>query len=161
MQYGRTPILSGICPREVLNQMQILTRLDVMVLSPAHVAQGIEDKGVMKSQKKEQKVVSRIPHQYKVGIPYYALYHGPRRDKDPWWVPAIVTKVHVSRSVYIRVCPIGPVWSRHIEQLRPRYGVEKDLDPGQASESRVPRENIGSGKTTKELGDSRVEQRDP
>ena len=62
------------------------------------------------------------------GAPCYTLYHGPRRDKDPEWVPAIVTKVHGSRSVYVRVCPIGPVWHRHIEQLRPRYGVKEDLD---------------------------------
>ena len=74
----------------------------------------------------------------------YTLYHGPGRDKDPRWVPAIVIKVHGSRSVYVRVCPRGPVWHRHIEQLRPRYRVAEDLDPGQASELRVPQEDLGS-----------------
>ena len=24
----------------------------------------------------------------------------------------------------------GPVWRRHVEQLRPRYGVENDAEPG-------------------------------
>ena len=70
------------------------------------------------------------------------LYHGPRRDKDPRWVPAIVTNVHGSRSVYVRVCPRGTVWRRHIEQLRQRYGVEEDLVPGQASELMMPLENL-------------------
>ena len=74
---------------------------------------------------------------------------------------AIITKVHGSRSVYVWVFPRGPVWHRHIEQLRPRYGVEQDLDPGQASDSIVPQENLGSGKTPKELGDSRVEEPEP
>ena len=40
------------------------------------------------------------------------------------------------------------------------YGVEEDLDPGQASESRVSQENLGLGKTSKELCDSRVEEPD-
>ena len=40
-------------------------------------------------------------------------------------MPAIITKVHGSRSVYVRVCPRGPVWHRHIQQLRPRYGVKE------------------------------------
>ena len=110
-----------------------------MVLSPAHVAQGTQARGAMKSQ---QKVVSRLSHQYKVGaLCYrYALYHGPWRAKDPRWVPAIVTKVHGLRIVYVSVFPRGPVWGRHIKQLRLRYRVEEDLhvDPGQASESRVP-----------------------
>ena len=57
-------------------------------------------------------------------------------------MPAIVTKVHGSRSVYVRVCPRGPVWRRLIEQLRPRYGVEDDLDPGQASQSMTPLEYL-------------------
>ena len=69
-------------------------------------------------------------------------------------MPAIVTKVHGSRSVYARVCPRGPVWRRHIEQLRPRYGVEEDLDPGWASELMMPLEDLGLGGTPKEGGDS-------
>ena len=48
---------------------------------------------------------------------------------DPRWVPAIVTKVHGSRSMDVRVCPRGPTWRRHIEQLRPRYGIEEDTEP--------------------------------
>ena len=74
-------------------------------------------------------------------------------------MPAIVTKVHGSRSVNVKVCPRRPVWYRHIAQLRPRYRVEEDLDPGQASESMMPLDDLGLGKTPKERGDSfRVEK---
>ena len=68
--------------------------------------------------------------QYTVGTPCYALYCGPRQDKDPRWVPATVTKAHGSRSVNVRAHPRGAIWRRHLEQLRPRYGMEHDSDPG-------------------------------
>ena len=64
-----------------------------------------------------------------VGTPYYA-HCGPRRTNNPRWVPATVIKVHGSRSVNVKVHPRGPVWRGHIEQLRPRYGVDEDSDPG-------------------------------
>ena len=82
------------------------------------------------------------------------MYHGPRRDKDPRWVPAIITKVHGSRSVYVRACPRELVWRRHIEQLKPQNGVEEHLDPGKVSEPMMPLEDLGSGETPKELVDS-------
>ena len=34
-------------------------------------------------------------------------------------------------SVNVRVIPTGSTWRRHVEQLRPRYGVEEDADPGE------------------------------
>ena len=57
--------------------------------------------------------------------------------------------------------PKGTFEHRHIEQLRPRYGLEEDLDPGQISESMVPQENQGLGETPKELGDSQMEELGP
>ena len=71
-------------------------------------------------------------------------------------MPVIVTKVHGSRSEYVWVCPRGPIWCRNTEQLRPSYGVEEYLDLGQ--ELIMPHENLSSGKTPKELSDSRVEE---
>ena len=68
---------------------------------------------------------------YTVGAPCYALYYGPRRNKQPRWVPAVVTKVFGTRTVNVRVVPRGPTWRRHIDQLRPRYGVNEDTDPGE------------------------------
>ena len=160
MQYWRTLLLSGYSRSELLNGRQIHIKLDALVLF------WLTWQRVLKLQEsysvsKEQKVVSRFPHQYKVEAPCYALYHRPRRDKDPRWAPAIVIKVNGPRSVHVRVCPRGPVWRKHIEQLRPRYGVKEDLDPEQASKLMVPQDNLASGKTPKEWGDSQVEEPEP
>ena len=57
------------------------------------------------------------------------MYCGPHRNKKPRWVPATVIKVNGTRNVNVRVYPRGPVWRRHVEQLRPRYGAELDKDP--------------------------------
>ena len=47
----------------------------------------------------------------------------------------MVTKVFGSHSVNVRVIPRGGTWRRHIEQLRPQYGVEDDADPGEVLDS--------------------------
>ena len=75
--------------------------------------------------------VSRLVHQYEVGAPCYALYCGPRRNRQPRWVPAVVTKAFGTRTVSVQVYPRGPTWRRHIDQLQPRYGVDQDTDPGE------------------------------
>ena len=72
-------------------------------------------------------------HSYKAGTPVYAAYYSPRNDKDPRWVPAIVKKSLGARTILVHVCPRGPVWKRHIEQLRPRYGADQDADPGEVT----------------------------
>ena len=40
------------------------------------------------------------------------------------------TRVHGTRTFTVEVHPRGPLWKRHLEQLRPRYGVVEDADPG-------------------------------
>ena len=45
-------------------------------------------------------------------------------------IPATVTKVHGTRSFTVKVHPRGPLWKRHWEQLRPRYGINEGADPG-------------------------------
>lgn len=35
-------------------------------------------------------------------------------------------------KVNVRVQTRGTTWHRHIEQQRPRYGVEEDVHPGEA-----------------------------
>ena len=67
---------------------------------------------------------------YNVGSPCYALYYGPRREKDPRWVPAVVTKRFGTCSVNVWVFPRGGTWRCHVEQLRPRYVDQEDTDPG-------------------------------
>ena len=54
--------------------------------------------------------------EFKVGLPLYALYFGPRRNQKGKWVAAIVTKRLGSRSVDVRVPSKGPIWRQHFNQ---------------------------------------------
>ncbi|KAL5477849.1 hypothetical protein EMCRGX_G024698 [Ephydatia muelleri] len=128
MQYRRTPLADGYSPSELLNGRQIRAKIDTLLPSPAHMAQARQAREATKAQAQENP--ERVTPIYNIGTPCYALYCGPRQEKDPKWVPAVVTKVFGSRSVNVRVIPRGGTWRRHIEQLRPRYGVEEDADPG-------------------------------
>ena len=74
--------------------------------------------------------VAKVTRQYKAGDPVYALYHGPRRDKHPRWVPAIIKKSLGTRCFNVKVVPHGPVWRRHWGQLHPRYVTDEDNKPG-------------------------------
>ena len=130
MQYRRIPFASGLSPSELLNGRRIRTKIDTLVPSIPHLLQGRQSKQASKhSNAEDSEVVSKVEHHYSLGDPCYALYFGPRRDRDPRWVPAIVTKVHGTRSVNVRVIPRGPTWRRHLDQLRPRYGSDQDDDP--------------------------------
>ena len=121
MQYRRIPFASGLSPSELLNGRRIRTKIDTLVPSILHLLQGRQSKQASKhSNAEDSEVVSKVEHHYSLGDPCYALYFGPRRDHDPRWVPAIVTKVHGTRSVNVRVIPRGPTWRRHLDQLRPR-----------------------------------------
>ena len=127
MQYRRTPLAVGYSSSEFLNSCQIRSKIDILLPSPAHICQGRQAREATKSQAEEindQKAT--VHHIFKVGTLCYALYCGPRWDKDPRWVPAVVTTVFGTRSVNVRV--FG-TWRRHIEQLRPRYGAHED--PGE------------------------------
>ena len=97
------------------------------------------------SNAEDSEVVSKVEHHYTLGDPCYALYFGPRRDRDPRWVPAIVTKVHGTRSVNVRVIPRGPTWRRHLDQLRPRYGSDQDDDPCEIPTSVLSTETLPAG----------------
>ncbi len=127
MQFRRTPNSSGYSPSELLNSRQIRTRIDTLLPSPAHTAQGKQAKEATKSQ--QQETVSKVTRSYKVGDTVYALYFGPRRDNQSRWVPAVATKRKGTRTVNVRVYPRGPTWRRHLEQLQPRYVTEDDADP--------------------------------
>ena len=130
MQYRRTPLNTGFSPSQLLNGRQIRTKIDALLPSPAHIAQERQATNATKSQQKEQSTVQHVRTRYSVGTPCYALYCGPRHTNSPRWVPATVTKVHGTRSFTVKVHPRGPLWKRHWEQLRPRYGISEDADPG-------------------------------
>ena len=95
MQYRRIPFASGLSPSELLNGRRIRTKIDTLVPSIPHLLQGRQSRQSSKHLNAEDsEVVSKVEHHYSLGDPCYALYFGPRRDRDPRWVPAIVTKVH-------------------------------------------------------------------
>ena len=120
IQYKRIPFASGLSPSELLNGRRIRSKIDTLFPSIPHFLQGRQSRQSGKhSNAEESEVVSKVKHHYTSGDPFYALYFGPRRDRDPRWVPAIVTKVHGARSVNVRIIPRKPTWRRHLDQLRP------------------------------------------
>ena len=146
MQYRRIPFASGLSPSELLNGRRIRTKIDTSVPSIPHLLQGRQSRQASKhSNAEDSEVVSKVEHYYTLGDPCYALYFGPRRDRDPRWVPAIVTKVHGTRSVNVRVIPRGPTWRRHLDQLRPRYGSDQDDDPCEIPTSVLSTETLPAG----------------
>lgn len=56
-------------------------------------------------------------HSYTIVTPCYALCCGPRRNREPKWIAAVVTKVLRSKSVNVKIMPRGPTCKRHIDQL--------------------------------------------
>ena len=146
MQYRRIPFASGLSPSELLNGRRIRTKIDTLVPSIPHLLQGRQSRQASKhSNAEDSEMVSKVKHHYSLGDPCYALYFGPRRDRDPRWVPAIVTKVHGTRSVNVRVIPRGPTWRRHLDQLRPRYGSDQDDDPCEIPTSVLSTETLPAG----------------
>ena len=75
--------------------------------------------------------VSKLERKLNVEDPVYALNFGPCRDYDPRWVPAIITRRKGTRTYNECVCPPGPFWRRHFEQLQARYVSEEDNEPGE------------------------------
>ena len=65
----------------------------------------------------------------------YALYRGPKRDRQSRWVPAVVTKVFGTGTVSAHVVSQGPIWRRHIAQLRPQYRINEGADLGEIPSS--------------------------
>ena len=127
IQYRRTPLASGLSPSQLLNGRQIRATIDILLPSPAHIAQG---KQMKCATEKNEEALQKTDSAYKVGTPCYALYYKSGGNQKPRWVPAVVTKVIGARTVNVRVHPRGPVWRRHVEQLRLRHGAEDDDDPG-------------------------------
>ena len=128
MQYRRTPTTSGYSPSELLNNRQLRTKIDTLIPSPAHIAQG--------KLKVNNPSETKRNHMFKVGDHCYTLHFGPRRNQEPRWVPAVVVAKRGARMFNVRVTPRGPIWRRHLDQLRPRYFSAENLDPGEDSFSK-------------------------
>ena len=137
IHYRRTPTSNGFSPSEMLNGTQIRTKIDTLLPSPAHIAQGKQAKEATKSQQKED--VAPVTPSFKLGDTVYALYFGPRRDREPRWAPAVIIKRHGTRSYNVKVIPNGPTWRRHLEQLHRRYRSMEDREPAETTEAVVQR----------------------
>ena len=148
MQYRRTPTSNGFSPSEMLNSRQIRTQIDTLLPSPAHIAQEKQGKQAAKEQAKER--VAALVRTYRIGDPVYALYFGPRRDKDPRWVPAIVTKRKGTRTFNVKVLPRGPTWRRHLEQLQRRHISDDDPEPGDCVEPQPAVDSVANTTTTEQ-----------
>ena len=120
IQYRRTPLETGLSPCELLSGRQIRTRIDVLRPSPSHLANEVA--GVNTS--------GRHNSRFAVGSPCYVKYFGPHRDRQPRWVPAIINQILGPRLFMVKSLMQGYSWRRHIDQIRPRFGVEQDSDPG-------------------------------
>ena len=105
MQYRRTPLAFGLSPSELLSGRQIRTKIDALWPEPAHVAQG---KQATEAAKFQREKATHPAQEYKVGTPCYVQYFGPKRNRQPRWIPAVVTKVYGTRNVNVRVLPRGP-----------------------------------------------------
>lgn len=132
LHHHHTPLDSGYSPSKLLNGHQIHWKLDALFPSPHHVAQGKQMKEATSHRKEHNCETSRLAHQYTVGSPCYALYCGPRCNKQSRWVPAVVAKVFEPWSVNMQVNLQGPTWHWHIKRLCPRHGVEEGTDIGGA-----------------------------
>ena len=131
MQYRRTPTANGYSPSELLNNRQLRAKIDTLVPSPAHMMQAKGKSSFISNTKR----VSPL----KVGDHCYALLFGNRRNKEPRWVPATIVKKKGVCMFHVRIFPNGPVWRRHLDQLRPRYFSSEDHDPEEdSSNTRVP-----------------------
>ena len=124
LMYRRTPAHCGYSPSELLNGRQIRTKIDALIPVPLQLA----------LRKKSMKKIRSL----KVGDPVYALYYGPRRNRDPRWVPGVIVQPRGTRLFHVRIVPNGPTWKRHIDQIRWRYASPEDDEPGDLPTRKFP-----------------------
>ena len=128
MQYRRTPTTNGYSPSEMLNSRQLRTKIDTLLPSPAHILRAKQNQ--ISSRSEPPTRVAKMDNVFNVGDAVYALYFGPRQDKNARWVPAVVTKRKGTRSFNVRVYQFGDAISSNfnhtmlllrILNLGPRY----------------------------------------
>ena len=125
--YKRTPFASGYFLSELLNGRHIRATIDIFYPSPMHQEQKKQDE--KKHWISENTWKKKRCYQYSAWQPCYALYCGPRREKQPRWVPAINTKLYGTRWVNVQIHPKRPTRCQHVQQLQPRYSSDKDKEP--------------------------------
>ena len=133
MQYRRTPTSCGFSPSELLNSRQLRTRIDSLLPSPAHIAQGRQSKETSKSQMTpDSEGVAKVTRQYCTRPEILCM----RCTMDLAETNILVGYLRSSkkslgtRCFNVKVVSHGPVWRRHWEQLQPRYVTDEDNEPG-------------------------------
>eukprot|EP00731_Ephydatia_muelleri_P000962 Em0001g962a len=90
-----------------------------------------------------QEAPNRVAPIYAVGTPCYALYCGPRREKDHRWVPAVVTKVYGARSRMqtpgeVQVSSMEPVLVSPLAEVVALTADSSELCVPTAEPTRIP-----------------------
>ena len=124
LMYRRTPAHCGYSPSELLNGRQIRTHIDALIPVPLQLPL---------PKKSIKKICS-----FKIGDPVYAIYYGPRRNRDARWVPGVIVQARGTRLFHVRIVPNGPIWKRHIDQICWRYASPEDDEPGDLPTCKFP-----------------------
>ncbi|GFR94291.1 Pol polyprotein [Elysia marginata] len=128
--YRRTALSSGLSPSEIFNGRQI--RSLSLKSFPVHLVLWRQSKAANVSElSSSSSTTTKTLFDYNTGTHVYTACFAPKKNKDQRRVLAIVSKRLGTRHALVRVFPKGPVWKRHVEQLRPWYGADQDADPGE------------------------------
>ena len=98
LMYRRTPTHCGSSPSKLMNGCQIHTKIDTLIL-------------VLLQLPLPKKSIKKI-RSFKVGNLVYALYCGPRRNRDLRWVPKVIAKTRGTNLFHVHIVPNGPMWRR-------------------------------------------------
>ena len=115
MLYWQTLLPCGYSPSELFMGRQIRANIDTFMPSPANISQ-------RRQRVKQQETHTPETMEFKIGPPFYARKYSQNIEEK--WVPGLIVEVFGSRSFNVKIVLTGKVWSRHLEQLRPRYTAE-------------------------------------
>ena len=124
LMYRRTPTHCGYSPNELLNGRQISTKIDTLIPVPLQLP--LPKKSIKKIRS------------FKVGDPVYALYYGPRRNRNPRWVSGVIVQARGTHLFHVQIAPNRPIWKRHIDQIRWRYASPENDEPGDLPTRKLP-----------------------
>ena len=122
--YRWTPTHCGHSPSEVLNGRLSRAKIDTLIPVPLQLP--LPKKSIKKIRS------------FKVSDPIYALYCGTRRNRDPRWGSGVIVKARGTRLFHVRIVPNGPIWRRHIDQIRWRCASPEDDEPGDLPTRKLP-----------------------
>ena len=102
-QNRSTPTGSGFSVIQLLDGRQIRTKLDAILLSPAHIMQDKQTRAISSNDNLHHPI-----NNFKAGDHCFALYFGRKQTKNPRWVPAVAIKQ--TGTYTIEVWTVPPKW---------------------------------------------------